>query len=83
MEPALFLLTCANKHEADKIIQALLAKRLIACAKKIQVDSSFRWQGVVNNTKEILVLMESKNRSLKSSKQKSASSTATKLSSCF
>ncbi len=59
MSPALFLLTCANKKEADKIIQTLLEKKLIACGKKIKIDSSFRWQCKIEKDNETLVLLES------------------------
>ena len=59
MKPAIFLLTCANESEADKIIKCLLEKRLIVCAKKFPVDSIFCWKGSIEKTKEIMLIMES------------------------
>ena len=55
----ILFLTCANKKEADKIVNLLLKKRLIACAKKMPVSSSFLWQGKIDSDKEILVMMDS------------------------
>ncbi|HLB95590.1 MAG TPA: divalent cation tolerance protein CutA [Patescibacteria group bacterium] len=59
MKPAIFLLTCANESEADKIIKCLLEKRLIVCAKKFSVDSTFYWKSTIKNAKEIMLIMES------------------------
>lgn len=56
---AIYYLTCTNNREADKISKALWKKRLIACAKKLPVSSMFRWKGKIDNTKEILVMLES------------------------
>lgn len=52
------LLTCANQQEADTIADALLQKRLIACAKFMPVTSRFRWEGDIENNEEVLVTME-------------------------
>ena len=55
-----FLLTCADKKEADKIANTLLIKQLIACAKQVPVNSAFRWQGKIEKAEEILLIMESR-----------------------
>lgn len=53
-------LSCQDRVEAQKISDALLSKKLIACAKIINsVESSFLWQGKVDKTSEVLLLMES------------------------
>lgn len=59
MKMAIYYLTCANNREADKISKALLEKRLIACAKKLPVSSSFLWKGKIDNAKEVLLMLES------------------------
>jgi periplasmic divalent cation tolerance protein len=59
MNFCLLYLTCANIDEADKIVQVLLQKHLIACAKKIPTTSSFWWQGKIENANEVLLTMES------------------------
>lgn len=59
MKMAIYYLTCANDREADKISKALLEKRLVACAKKLPVSSTFLWKGKIDNAKEIIVILES------------------------
>lgn len=59
MKMAVFVLTCADKKEADKIGDVLLKKKLIACAKEFSVSSSFWWKGKIDNSQEVLLMMES------------------------
>jgi periplasmic divalent cation tolerance protein len=55
------LITTANKAEAEKISQALLEKKLIACANIINpVVSFFNWSGKVDVCEECLVVMKSR-----------------------
>jgi len=55
------LVTTANKEEAEKIAQALLKEKLIACANIINpVTSFFRWSGKVDRAEECLVVMKSR-----------------------
>lgn len=53
-------LTCKDRVEADTIINTLLVKRLIACAKQIPISSDFRWQGKIEHADEVLLIMDSK-----------------------
>jgi len=53
-------LSCADKAEADKIAQALLDKRLIACAKQLPVKSTFSWEGKTAKSEETWMSMESR-----------------------
>ena len=52
-------LTCKDKAEADKIANTLLVKQLIACARQIPVKSDYRWQGKIETSEEVLLMMES------------------------
>ncbi len=52
------ILTCANQQEADTIADALLQKKLIACAKFLPITSRFRWEGAIEDNQEVLVMME-------------------------
>ena len=52
------ILTCANQEEADTIADTLLSKKLIACAKFLPITSRFRWEGEIENSQEVLVMME-------------------------
>jgi periplasmic divalent cation tolerance protein len=51
-------LTCADDKEADAIVEALLDKRLVACAKRIPIESAFWWEGKKDSVDEILVMFE-------------------------
>jgi periplasmic divalent cation tolerance protein len=59
MKMAIFYLTCASEEEADEISQVLLDKRLVACAKKFPIASTFHWKGKIEEDEEVLVLFES------------------------
>lgn len=59
MQMNVLLLTCADKKEADKIANSLLEKKLIVCAKKSFVSSSFLWKGKIQSSNEILLIMDS------------------------
>jgi periplasmic divalent cation tolerance protein len=55
------LVTTANKSEAEKISEALLKEKIIACANIINpVTSFFHWQGKVDKCEECLVVMKSR-----------------------
>ena len=55
------LVTTANKSEAEKISEALLKEKIIACANIIStVTSFFHWQGKVDKCEECLVVMKSR-----------------------
>lgn len=60
MKMVVLYLTCANDDEADKISQSLLEKKLVVCAKKLPVASSFWWKGKIEKENEILLLLETK-----------------------
>lgn len=51
-------LTCVDDEEAHKISVALLEARLIACAKKSVINSSYWWEGKINHNNETLIMME-------------------------
>lgn len=59
MKICILFLTCANSKEADKISKTLLEKKLIICAKKVPVTSSFLWKGKIGNANEVLLIMDS------------------------
>ncbi len=59
MKICILFLSCANNKEAEKISKTLLEKKLIICVKKFPVSSSFLWKGKVDNTNEVLLIMDS------------------------
>jgi periplasmic divalent cation tolerance protein len=59
-EPCLLYLTCANEEEAKVVADALLSKRLVACASSIPVTSWFSWKSNIETNKEVLLIMKSR-----------------------
>jgi periplasmic divalent cation tolerance protein len=51
--------TCAHQTEANTIAQALLEKRLVACVRMMPITAKFLWQGDIESSTEILLMMES------------------------
>lgn len=55
------LVTAKDRAEAEKISQALLEKKLIACANIVSpVMSCFLWQGKIDQAEEYLLVMKSR-----------------------
>lgn len=53
--------TTKDKAEAERISQALLEEKLIACANMISpVESCFHWLGKIDTAEECLVIMKSR-----------------------
>lgn len=52
-------LTCANDDEAKSISTALLEAKLITCARRSVVSSSYWWDGKINHDDEVMLMMES------------------------
>ena len=53
--------TCKNKTEAKKIANMLLKLILIACANYWQTDSSYNWKGKIVNSKEVIMILKTRN----------------------
>jgi periplasmic divalent cation tolerance protein len=59
--PIIIILTTAgSKQEAEKIVNALLEQRLIACANIMAVSSRYWWGGKIDCAEEFLVVMKSR-----------------------
>jgi periplasmic divalent cation tolerance protein len=52
------MLTCGSWQEAQAIADALLEKRLIACAEFIEIKSKYHWQNRLENGNEIKLIMQ-------------------------
>lgn len=59
MKPCLLFLSCKNNNEADTISTCLLKKRLVVCAKKTSINSSYLWKNKIETAKETLLIMDS------------------------
>jgi periplasmic divalent cation tolerance protein len=57
----IIMVTATSKPEAEKIIQKLLEEKLIACANITSpVTSHYHWKGKIEQAKEVLVLMKTR-----------------------
>ncbi len=52
--------TTDSKENSDAIAKILLEKKLIACAQRTTTQSSYRWQGKIIESDEILLQMKTK-----------------------
>ncbi|RZW13437.1 MAG: divalent-cation tolerance protein CutA [Desulfobulbaceae bacterium] len=52
------LTTMADRDEARRISKMLLEKNLAACTQEFDVNSRFRWKGVVQSEPEIVMLIK-------------------------
>ncbi|MFA5796941.1 MAG: divalent-cation tolerance protein CutA [Candidatus Woesearchaeota archaeon] len=58
-------ITHKNIREAKKIVNHLLEKKLIACANFFPIESSYWWNGKIENNKEIVSLIKTKKENWK------------------
>jgi periplasmic divalent cation tolerance protein len=56
-EPIVVLMTAANREEASRIAEMLVAARLAACVQILpEMQSIYRWQGEVARESEVMLL---------------------------
>lgn len=53
------VLTCSSWQEAQLIADSLLDKHLIACAEFMEIKSKYHWEGGLEESKEIKLIMKS------------------------
>jgi periplasmic divalent cation tolerance protein len=53
------ILTCGSWQEAQRIADALLEKRLVACVEMFEIKSRYRWHGKLEQSDEIKLMMHS------------------------
>ena len=53
-------ITAKDKKEAEKIISALLEKRLIACANMFSVKSQYWWKGKIEKSSEYAIIAKTR-----------------------
>ncbi len=59
---ALIYITCKDEKEAKKIANALLEKKLIACANFFPIKSMYWWEGKIQDDSEFLLLAKSSDK---------------------
>jgi periplasmic divalent cation tolerance protein len=50
--------TCADEEEAIVVSNAILNAKLAACVKRQPVTSAFWWDGKIDNSSEVLLIIE-------------------------
>jgi uncharacterized protein involved in tolerance to divalent cations len=56
-EPIIVLMTAANREEAGRIAEMLVASRLAACVQILpEIESVYRWKGETQRQQEVLLL---------------------------
>jgi periplasmic divalent cation tolerance protein len=58
MTPIAVVTTVATRAEAQTMAQALVQRRLAACAQISQIDSVYRWQGQVQQEPECRIVIK-------------------------
>jgi periplasmic divalent cation tolerance protein len=57
---ALVMTTCGDKSNAELIASRLVEERLSACVQMFPIESVYRWEGVVENAQEWMLLCKIK-----------------------
>lgn len=65
----LVLTTEASAERARALAQALLERRLVACASLLPVQSHYRWQGVITASEEVQLLLKTSSACLPALRQ--------------
>jgi uncharacterized protein involved in tolerance to divalent cations len=52
-------LTCGSWQEAERIAEALLQQKLVACVEFIEIRSKYWWQGNLEEGTEVKLIMHS------------------------
>jgi periplasmic divalent cation tolerance protein len=58
MNPIAVVTTVATRAEAQAMAQALVQRRLAACAQISQIESVYRWQGQVQHEAECRIVIK-------------------------
>ena len=62
-EPSEYLIvitTCASEEQARALTTALLEKRLAACVQASDISSSYRWQGAIESSNEVRLMIKAR-----------------------
>jgi len=60
MEILTLYVTHKNQEEADKVVDYLLEKKLIACANFFPVNSVYQWEGKIERSGEVVSLIKTR-----------------------
>lgn len=61
----LVLTTCGSREVADRLAATLVGRRIAACVNVLpSVNSTYRWQGQIEQNEEVLLLIKTAQRQL-------------------
>ncbi len=60
MEIITLYVTYKNQEDADKVVNFLLEKKLIACANFFPVNSVYRWEGKIEHQTEVVSFIKTR-----------------------
>ncbi len=58
MNVVLFYITHENLEAARRVVDHLLAKRLIACANLVPIQSAYWWNGEIQHAEEVVSIVK-------------------------
>ena len=58
-EPCVVMTTCSTQ-DAERLAMTLVERRLASCVQRIGIDSTYRWEGAVQNDPETLLLIKTR-----------------------
>jgi len=62
---SLVLTTVKNRSEAKRLSEKLVSEKLAACVSALPgVNSTYRWRGKLERTREVLLLIKTSNKKL-------------------
>ncbi|MBI5221279.1 MAG: divalent-cation tolerance protein CutA [Candidatus Magasanikbacteria bacterium] len=62
-------IVCKDKEEAKKISRHLLGLRLAACANMFPIESSYWWEGKIEDAQEVVLLVKTLKRNFEKIKR--------------
>jgi periplasmic divalent cation tolerance protein len=70
MEKAcLVYVICKERREARAIAKSLIERKLIACANMFPIESMYRWEGKMEESKEIVLIAKTKEKNYETIKK--------------
>ncbi|MCY4565776.1 MAG: divalent-cation tolerance protein CutA [Gammaproteobacteria bacterium] len=54
------VMTTCSTQDAERLAMALVERRLASCVQRIGIDSTYRWEGAVQNDPETLLLIKTR-----------------------
>lgn len=60
MSFAMLYVTCADQNEAERLSNAMLEDRIVACTNIYSMNSHFWWQGELSREDELVVIMKTR-----------------------